>query len=170
MNPPIKRKNTEYRSREHLTSAEIEKLIQSARQLGRHGQRDAAMILLTFRHGLRISELISLRWAQMDLEQGLFYVQRRKNGVPSTHPLFGPELRALRILKRHYPDTQYVFITERKSPMTDSTFRKIVARAGEVAKLGFPVHPHMLRHSTGFKLANEGKRSTNHRVGYSLAI
>jgi type 1 fimbriae regulatory protein FimB/type 1 fimbriae regulatory protein FimE len=168
MNPPIKRKNSERRSREHLTPAEINKLIMAAKQLGRHGQRDAAMILLTFRHGLRISELISLRWTQMDLAQGLFYVQRRKNGVASTHPLFGPELRALRIIKRNYPDTQYVFITERKSPMTDSTFRKIVARAGDAAKLGFPIHPHMLRHSTGFKLANEGRdtRSIQHYLGH----
>jgi len=104
----------------------------------------------------------------VDLQQGLLYVQRRKNGVPSTHPLFGPELRALRLLKRNYPDTQYVFATERKSPMIDSTFRKIVARAGEKAKLGFPIHPHILRHSTGFKLANDGQdtRSIQHYLGH----
>jgi len=126
------------------------------------------MILIAYRHGLRVSELISLRWTQIDLKYGLFHVNRRKNGTPSTHPLFGPELRALRKIGRDYPDTQYVFITERKGPLTASTFSKIIARAGEQAQLGMPIHPQMLRHSTGFKLANEGKdtRSIQHYLGH----
>ena len=154
--PPRKRPNTYWRSREYLTAAEIERLISMAKRLGRHGHRDATMIQLAYRHGLRVAELIALRWDQVDLRNGLLHVRRRKNGLPSTHPLYGVELRALRQLARAYPDTPYVFVTERKSPMTDSTFRKIVARAGAKAQLGFPVHPHMLRHATGFKLANDG--------------
>jgi len=155
--PPPRRPNEESRSREYLTPAEVDQLVAAARKLGRHGHRDSTMILLSFRHGLRVSELVSLRWEQVDLKQGAFHVTRRKSGSPSTHPLHGPEIRALRKVGRDYPDTPYVFVTERKGPLTDSAFRKIVARSGEAAELGFPVHPHMLRHSTGFKLANDGQ-------------
>lgn len=97
-----------------------------------------------------------LKWNQIDLKQGRLAVVRRKNDTPSTHPLRGPELRALRHLKREYGDTPYVFVTERQAPLTDSGVRKIIARAGEQAGLNFPVHPHMLRHGCGFKLANDG--------------
>ena len=115
------------------------------------------MILLAYRHGLRVSELVGLRHEQVDLRQGLLHVRRCKNGLASTHPLRGPELRALRKLLRDDPDMAYVFVSERRAPMTAATFRKLIARAGEAAKLGMPIHPHMLRHSTGFKLANDGQ-------------
>jgi site-specific recombinase XerD len=166
--PPRKLKNHERRSREYLSDSEIERLIQAARQLGRYGHRDATMILIAYRHALRVSELIALRWAQIDLQHGLIHIRRLKKGIASTHPLFGPELRALRQLKRDYPETDYVFISERKAPMTDATFRKIIARAGVQAKIDIPVHPHMLRHSTGFKLANDGQdtRSIQHYMGH----
>lgn len=166
--PPKKIRNIDRRNREYLTPTEIDKLINVAKKLGRYGQRDATMILIAYRHGLRISELVSIKWSQISLEQGLFNVIRLKNGVSCTHPLFGPELRALRILKREYPESDYVFITERKAPITDSTFRKIIARAGIKANIGMPVHPHMLRHSTGFKLANDGQdiRSIQYYLGH----
>lgn len=168
MKPPRKVKNSLRRVREHLTPVEIDQLMTAARQLGRHGLRDATMILMAYRHGLRVSELVSLRWSQVDLKQGILYVVRCKNGLPANHPLFGPELRALRQLKRGDPDTDYVFMTERKAPITADTFRKIIARAGNQAKLGLPVHPHMLRHSTGFKLANDGRdtRTIQHYLGH----
>jgi integrase len=121
--PPKKIRNIDRRNREYLTPTEIDKLINTAKKLGRYGQRDATMILIAYRHGLRVSELVSVKWSQISLEQGLFNVIRLKNGVSCTHPLFGPELRALRILKREYPESDYVFITERKAPITDSTFR-----------------------------------------------
>ena len=126
------------------------------------------MILMAYRHGLRVSELVSLKWSQIDLKQGLLFVNRRKNGMDSTHPLWGKELRALRKLMRDYPETTYVFVSERKSPMTASTFRKMLSRAGKEAKLSLSVHPHMLRHSTGFKLANDGQdtRSIQHYLGH----
>jgi integrase len=108
-----------------------------------------------YRHGFRVSELVAIRWDQIDLKQGLLHVNRLKNGVPSTHPLRGPELRALRQLQRDYP-SPYVFSTERGGPMTTATVRKMVARAGELTKLSFPIHPHMLRHACGYKLANDG--------------
>lgn len=166
--PPRKRSNSERRSREYLTSHEVESLIATARRLGRHGHRDATMILMTYRHGLRVSELVVLRWEQVDLKQGLLHVRRRKNGIATTHPLYGTEIRALRHVARTYPETPYVFVSERKGPLTASTFRKMVARAGEAARLGFPVHPHMLRHATGFKLANDGQdtRAIQHYLGH----
>ena len=154
--PPLRRPNKDLRSREHLTAEEVDQLMASARSLGRHGHRDSTLILVSFRHGLRVSELVALRWDMIDLKQGLMHVSRLKNGVNSTHPLRGPELRALRKLKRDYPDTPYVFVSERKGPLTASNVRKIVSRAGDNAELGMPIHPHMLRHSTGFKLANDG--------------
>ena len=166
--PPTRRKNSEVRSREHLTPDEIERLIGAAKSLGRHGHRDATLILVAYRHGLRVSELVALRWDVVDLKQGLLHVNRLKNGVTSTHPLRGPELRALRKLQRDYPDTPYLFVTERKGPLTTATVRKIIARAGQSAKIGFPVHPHMLRHSTGYKLANDGHdtRAIQHYLGH----
>ena len=165
---PRKPKNIERRSREYLTKEEVQKLIEAAKKVGRHGHRDATMILVAFRHGLRVSELVSLRWDQVYFNQGLLHVQRLKNGTPSTHPLGGLEIRALRRMKREYPDAPYVFISERKGPMTTCTFRKVVDRAGKLAKLGFPVHPHMLRHATGFKLANDGQdtRAIQHYLGH----
>ena len=168
MNPPPKVPNADRRRREHLTPAEIDRLIAAARGLGRHGDRDAAMILLAYRHGLRVSELTGLRREQVDLRQGLLHVHRRKNGLPSTHPLRGPELRALRKVFREYPETAYVFVSERRAPMTAATFRKLIARAGDAAGLGMPIHPHMLRHSTGFKLANDGQdtRAIQHYLGH----
>ncbi len=144
--PPTRVKNTDRRTREHLTPPEVEKLMAAAGRLGRHGHRDATLILLAYRHGLRVSELVSLRSEQIDLKLGVLHVTRLKNGMASTHPLRGPELRALRRLRRDYPASPYVFTTERHGPLTDSAVRKIVARAGEAAKLGVPVHPHMLRH------------------------
>ncbi len=144
---PVRRANVAYRSREYVQEQEVTALVQAAGQVGRHGARDATLILLAYRHGLRVSELVSLRWDQVDLQHGLLHVTRRKHGVPSVHPLRGPELRALRRLQRDYPATAYLFLSERKAPLTTDAVRKIVGRAGRQAGLAFPVHPHMLRHA-----------------------
>ena len=154
--PPRRVPNAAVRSREYLTSNEIEALMAAAKRSGRHGQRDATVILIAYRHGLRVSELVALRWDQIDLKQGTLHVNRLKNGSESVHPLRGPELRALRRAQRDYPSSPYVFLTERKGPLTASSVRKIVARAGRNAGIPFPVHPHMLRHACGYKLANDG--------------
>ncbi len=165
--PPLRIPNKERRSREYLTDKEVVALMDAARKTGRHGHRDATLILLAYRHALRVAELVALRWDQIDLAQGLLHVTRAKNGTPSTHPLRGPEIRALRRLQRDYAGP-YVFVTERKGPLTTSAVRKIIARAGELAGLGFPVHPHMLRHACGFKLANDGHdtRAIQHYLGH----
>jgi|GEM_PF-1095036 type 1 fimbriae regulatory protein FimB/type 1 fimbriae regulatory protein FimE len=149
-NVPIRRKNLDYRSREYLTEFEVNQLIDAIGKVGRHGHRDATIIMLAYRHGLRVSELINLRWDQVDLRQGLIHINRLKQGNPSVHPLRGPELRALRRLQRDYPVLPYVFISERKAPLTDDAVRKIVGRAGKAAQMPFSVHPHMLRHACGY--------------------
>lgn len=160
--------NSEVRSREYLTSAEVDSLIKSAKSTGRHRHRDGSLILIAYRHGLRVSELVALRWNQVDLKQGRLHVNRLKNGSPSNHPLRGPEIRALRRLHRDYPHSPYVFSTERKGPLTTSTVRKLISRAGQMAGLAFPVHPHMLRHACGYKLANDGQdtRAIQHYLGH----
>ncbi len=149
-------KNKDVRPREYLTDTEVERLMKAAAKTGRHGHRDSTLILVTYRHGFRVSELVALRWDQVELDSGRMHVSRIKKGTPSVHPIRGPEIRALRRLKRDYPDSPYVFVTERKGPLTNSAVRKVISRAGEVAEFDFPIHPHMLRHATGYKLANDG--------------
>jgi integrase len=154
--PPRRVANLERRSREHLTPAEVERLISAAGKVGRHGVRDATLILLAYRHGLRVGELVELRSEQIDLQRGTLRVNRKKGGDAATHPLSGRELRVLRQLKRAYPESPFLFVTERGGPITEATVRKMVSRAGQEARIGLPVHPHMLRHATGFYLANNG--------------
>ncbi|HMF24010.1 MAG TPA: tyrosine-type recombinase/integrase [Pseudolabrys sp.] len=151
---PVRRRNAELRPREHLTEREIEKLIEAAKG-NRWGQRDSTIILMAFRHGLRASEVSSLQWSDVEFEAATLHVRRAKGGITSTHPLLGDELRALRALKRE-AKSPFVFVSERDAPFTAAGFAKLVERAGVKAKLPFKVHPHMLRHSTGYALANKG--------------
>jgi type 1 fimbriae regulatory protein FimB/type 1 fimbriae regulatory protein FimE len=112
--------------------------------------------------------LCSLRWEQVDLVHGRLHVNRLKNGIPSVHPLTGTELRALRRLQREQKPGRYAFMSERGAPMSAVAFRRMVTRLGPAAKMPFGIHPHMLRHSTGFKLANQGvdTRSLQHYLGH----
>jgi integrase len=151
---PLRRPNAEIRPREHLTEREVEKLIEAARR-NRWGQRDATMILVAFRHGLRASELCGLQWSDIEFETGTLHLRRAKGGTTATHPLLGDELRALRALKRG-AKSPFVFVSERGAPFSTAGFAKLVERAGVEAKLPFAIHPHMLRHACGFALANRG--------------
>lgn len=154
--PPPRVPNLRRRSREHLTGAEVARLIDAAGRVGRHGRRDAALVLLAYRHGLRVSELVALRWDQVDFERGTLHVNRIKRGDAATHPLAAVELIALRELRAARATSSHLFTSERDGLLTAATVRKIVARAGQTAGLEFPVHPHMLRHATGYYLANQG--------------
>jgi integrase len=153
---PRRPPNADLRTREYLTEAEVGRLIKVATG-NRYGHRDATMILVAFRHGLRVSELVDLRWDQIDFGTGTLHVRRVKKGTPSTHPIIGDELRALRRLQREQePKSPFVFTSERGSPFTTAGFARMVERAGIEAKFGFKAHPHMLRHACGYKLANDG--------------
>ncbi len=152
--PPPKQSSE--RHREYLRPSEVEAMISAARKVGRHGVRDSAIILLMFRHGLRTAELVALKWSYIDLNGGYIELHWVKQGHDSIHPLRSPELRVLRQIKRDYPETQYVFVSERKAPLSTRTIRHLVARAGELAGIAEPVHPHQLRHACGYYLASQG--------------
>ncbi len=152
---PTRRPNAELRTREHLTAGEVEALVEVAKA-NRHGHRDATMILIAFRHGLRAAELCDLRWDQVEFGAAVLHVRRVKNGTPSTHPLRGDELRALRRLQRESETSPFVFVSERGSPFTTAGFARMVERAAAGAGLELKAHPHMLRHACGYALANKG--------------
>jgi site-specific recombinase XerD len=153
---PTRRRNGDLRTREYLTEAEVERLSEAAKG-NRWGHRDAAMILVAYRHGLRVSELVDLRWDQVEFRTATLHVRRAKQGTPSTHPILGDELRALRRLQREQePKSPFVFTSERGAPFTTAGFARMLERAGIEAKFGFKAHPHMLRHACGYALANRG--------------
>jgi integrase len=153
---PLRRPNAELRTREYLTEREVERLMKVASD-NRYGHRDATMILVAYRHGLRVSELVDLRWDQIDFGTATLHVRRVKKGSPATHPILGDELRALRRLQREQePKSPFVFTSERGSPFATAGFARMVERAGVAAGFEFKAHPHMLRHACGFALANKG--------------
>jgi type 1 fimbriae regulatory protein FimB/type 1 fimbriae regulatory protein FimE len=173
--------NKDLRTREYLTQAEVERLMKAVGG-NRYRHRDATMILIAYRHGLRAAELVDLRWDQVDFRSANLHVRRVKNGTPATHPLTGAELRALRRLEREAKEagtlTPFVFTSERGTPFTTAGFARMIERAAEAAKLKIKAHPHMLRHACGFKLANDGvdtralqaylgHRNIQHTVRYS---
>jgi integrase len=164
------RKSAPYRGeRQWFTQAEIEKLMTTARKHGRYGFRDSLMVLLGYVHGFRASELVRLQWQDIDWERGLIHCRRVKNGTNTDHPLTGRELRGLRKLKSEQkPPSRYIFMTERGSPFTPDGFYKLMIRLGEKAKVA-SARPHRLRHSCGFKLANDGRdtRSIQFYLGHS---
>jgi integrase len=147
---PTRLPNADLRTREYLTEAEVERLMAAARK-NRWGHRDATMILVAYRHGFRPAELVDLRWDQIEFASGALHVRRVKRGTPSTHPILGDELRALRRLQREQePKSAFVFTSERDAPFTTAGFARMVERAGTEAKFGFNAHPHMLRHACGY--------------------
>ena len=148
--------NADLRTREYLTDAEVERLMEAAKG-NRWGHRDATMILVGYRHGLRVSELVDLRWDQVAFDTATLHVHRVKQGTPSIHPILGDALRALRRLQREQePKSPFVFTSERGAPFSSAGFARMIERAGREAKLAFKVHPHMLRHACGYALANKG--------------
>ena len=157
--------------REYLTEREVERLIKAASE-NRWGHRDATAILIAYRHGLRASELVALRWDDIDLQTGKLHVRRAKGGTPSVHPIGPRESRALRKLQRDTiaagTHSQYVFVSERGSPLSVAGYQRMIARAGEAARFSFLVHSHMLRHGCGYKLANDGQdtRAIQHYLGH----
>jgi integrase len=115
----------------------------AVRKSSRYGHRDATMILIAFRHGLRAGELCDLQWHQVELAAGRLHVRRSKRGTPSVHPIQGDEIRALRRLQREQPLGPHVFTSERGGPMTPKSFHALIERLGKRAGMPFPIHPHM---------------------------
>jgi integrase len=138
--------------RRYLTQDELRRLIDAAKD-GRHGQRDATLVLLMARHGLRVSEACELKWDQIDFSAAHLHVRRLKGGTASVHPIQGDELRQLRELRRATKGA-FVFESERGGPLTRSAVSKLIEAAGERA--GIKAHPHMLRHTCGHLLADAG--------------
>jgi len=164
--------NGEYRVREHLTEAEVDKLL-AALKRNRHGERDWLIGLLIFRHGLRVTEACNLRWDDIDFAKSTVTVRRLKGSHDSTHYLDRDEARGLKSLRKAQATTgnagRYVFINERGQPFGRMGIARMVERAGEAAGLPFPVHVHMLRHSTGYALAARGMdtRRLQHYLGHA---
>jgi type 1 fimbriae regulatory protein FimB/type 1 fimbriae regulatory protein FimE len=139
-----------------LTPSEVDRLTRAAPS-GRHGHRDATLILVAYRHGLRASEIADLEWSQVELGRcATLHVRRAKNGKASVHPLRGDEVRALRELRRQLPDSAFVFATERGGPFTPDAINRLIKRIGVRAGFSFQIHAHMLRHACGYALANAG--------------
>ncbi|HEX2220388.1 MAG TPA: tyrosine-type recombinase/integrase [Gemmatimonadales bacterium] len=143
------------RRRDFLGEAEIAALLAAARR-GRHGARDHLLILMMYRHGLRVSEAIALRREDANLKEARLWIARLKNGLSVEQPIAGDELRAIKrwlgIRRDHLP---WLFLSERGQPLSRQSVNYIVAAAAKRADLA-PVNPHMLRHSCGFALANRG--------------
>ena len=129
---PLRRPNAETRTREYLTAAEVESLME-ATKANRRGHRDATMILVAYRHGLRAAEVVDMRWEQVDFFAATLAVRRVKKGTPATHPIRGDEIRALRRLQRESPQSPFLFVSERGAPFTPAGFAKMVERAGIAA-------------------------------------
>jgi len=151
--------NRRPRDREHLTPDEVAELVASARK-GRWGIRDAALLTTMYVHGLRASEAIRLRWHAYDLNHATITIVRAKGGVSGTHPMSGDELRLMRAHQRRVAANgpmDYVFCSERGAPLTVRGLQAVVARIAERTSLKhLNIHPHMLRHSAGYKLVNQG--------------
>jgi type 1 fimbriae regulatory protein FimB/type 1 fimbriae regulatory protein FimE len=149
--------NEAYRTRKHLEPAEVAAIAEAARS-NRDGARDALMILMTYRHGLRVAELCELRWTDVHLDTATLTVRRLKGSKDSTQPLQGDVLRALRRLRRESPEgSAFVFLSERGAPFTTDGFRKMLKRAAAAAGLAhLNVNPHGLRHGCGHFLAERG--------------
>jgi len=169
--------------RKHLTGHEVEKLL-AATKGARNEARDRCLLLLMFRHGLRVSEACGLVLSQVDTESRILHVIRLKGGLSTTQPLRGEELRAIKawlaVRTKMKPDTDSFFVSERRGPLSRKTVFVLIRKYGEVAGLPLAVHPHMLRHACGFALADQGAdtrliqdylghRNIQHTVRYTAA-
>lgn len=146
---------TDARRKNYLSEKEVDRLIAAAKKRGRHPIRDALMILMAYRHGLRISEALRLRVSDLDLNRHRIWIERSKGSLSTEHPIAGDELRAIKkYLAERDSTAPQLFITERGTPMSRQNAYDLIAKAGDEA--GLDVHPHMLRHSCGYHMASEG--------------
>jgi len=154
--PPRKKSAPDLLNRDHLSPDDVLAMITRARDSGVHGLRNALLILLTYTHALRVSEVLELRWSDVDLDNLSIKVSRMNNGVPSVHALNAQEAGWLLRLRRAESSSAYIFCSSKGSPLTRRTVHFIVSRVAESAGIVGPVHPHMLRHARAFHLASTG--------------
>ena len=145
--------------RKHLTEREVDKLL-AATKGGRNEARDRCLLLLMFRHGLRVSEACGMQLSQVDTESRVLHVARLKGGLPTTQPLRANEIKAVKswlsVRAKMKPPSEAFFISERRLPLSRKTVWVALRRYGELARLPLSAHPHMLRHACGFALADQG--------------
>ncbi len=157
--------NENFRSREYLLMSEVERLLEVAKEQGRYRDRDYALILMLFRHGLRASEAAMLEWRDVDLSRSSLYIRRVKGSQSGVHPLQADEQEA--ILKIRQSGMPQIFVNERQRSFLIPSkvpgradkatgISRIVERVGAATGLGIKIHAHMLRHSCGYWLANQG--------------
>ena len=149
-----KRRSINSQPSAQLTSRQFDRLVRAAKQNGKHGTRNATLILMAYRHGLRVDELINLKWIHIDLDAGNLLVSRLKNGQKTIHPLTKQEVDYLLKMERMYPDSEYVFISERKNPLSTSVVHKMVKRAGEQAGLPSAIQACMLQPMNSFSFSS----------------
>src|SRR6516165_6257911 len=149
------------KNRDYLRSDELERLLAAAKQT-RNPERDYALVLLAFRHGLRVSELCALRLSDVNLEAGEIYIRRCKGSISGAHPVFNGETAALKrwLAKRAEmnisAEVDTLFVSEQRRPLNRvSVWYLIKGLAGEAELEG--IHPHSLRHTTGYHLTNQGR-------------
>jgi integrase len=148
-------KNRKVEKRSFLSAQEVSQILSAAKK-SRYPTRDRALVLLTFRHGLRASEAVSLQWSQIDLKTARIQVTRTKGSDDSVQPLEADEVRLLQSLKKNSPENAFVFVSERGFVMTADNFLKLMAKLGKEAGFPFKCHPHQLRHGAGYQLVNAG--------------
>jgi len=161
--PPGRGKNADLRTREYLTSEEVKKLRDAVKE-NRYSLRDGLIILMMYKHGLRVSELVSLRWDAIDFRTGMIHINRKKNGMESNQRLSGDEITLLKKLRKEV-DGAFLFVSERGETLQRFAVNQMLAVAGKKTDLGFKVHPHMLRHAAGYELA-KAKQTTRSIQNY----
>ncbi|WP_455202539.1 tyrosine-type recombinase/integrase [Kaarinaea lacus] len=150
----IKRRAIQPETKTQLSARQIDQLVRAAKQNGKHGTRNATLILMAHRHGLRIDELINLKWIHIDLEAGNVLVSRLKNGRKTIHALTKQEVDYLVEMEGRYPESEYVFISERRNPLSTSVIHKMVKQAGEQAGLPSTMQPYVLQPANSFNFVS----------------
>ena len=149
------------KNRDYLRSDELERLLAAAKQT-RNPERDYALVLIAFRHGLRVSELCALRLSDVNLEAAEIYIRRCKGSISGAHPLFNGETAALKswLALRGTMDIpegiDSLFVSEQRRPLNRVSFWYLIKGLAREAGLE-GIHPHSLRHSTGYHLTNQGR-------------
>ena len=147
--------------RKYLTATEIEQLLVAAMR-GRYPDRDRLIILLSYRHGLRVSELIALQWSSVDFEKGRIYIHRMKRGRHGTHTLSQDEKSSLEALKKSHDGSGFIFTSERGGQMHRQNVNRIISEIAKNTDIAINCTPHVLRHSCGYALAD--KRVDTRRI------